>query len=176
MADSTRHLELLELDAARAGEALPAAAAAHAAWCAQCRAALAELHDLAAALRAPAGGAPPADRDAVILAAARGEAARVRRARALPAALAAAAVAVLALAGLLLTPAPRPDGDVAGVAHAPAARLAMHASAVDRDGDGRVTVLDAFALARADAHGTPQLDDEARVDAIMAMAVSLRSR
>ncbi|HSP99020.1 MAG TPA: dockerin type I domain-containing protein [Candidatus Dormibacteraeota bacterium] len=45
----------------------------------------------------------------------------------------------------------------------------------DLNGDGRVDVLDAFALARAVTRGTPQVGDADRhdVDLILAMAVSL---
>ncbi|MDX2166939.1 MAG: hypothetical protein SF182_07750 [Deltaproteobacteria bacterium] len=166
MADDRRdpqaHLDLLELDALRAGEPLPASARAHAAWCAECTAALAELDELGLALRAVRSIDIPAARDAVILADARWHAARVRRTGRgwMPAALAAAAVAVLAIAALLNgRAAPHTDIELAS---APAARL--H----DRAADGRVTVLDAFALARANA-------DPAEVDAVLDRAVALEN-
>jgi len=170
-----RHLDELELDALRAGEPLPAAAAAHAAWCVQCRAALADLHALAAALRTqPLAPPVPAAREAAILAVAGLHTARARRRqrRAWAATAAAAALAVFAIAALLQTRQSIPAPVV--VAGAPASRLT--ADAADLDGDGRVTVLDAFALARAERQGTPTLGDvDTQVDAVLALAVSVRS-
>jgi len=166
------HLELLELDALRAGEALPAVAAAHAAWCGACAAALAELGAAQTALRAmPATLAVPAPRQAAILAAARAQAARVRRLRRrlVSAAVAAAAVAVLTTAALLRVPVTRHAGAPLVVAAAPGKLAAHDADSSDLDGDGRVTVLDAFALARAG-----DVDPE-RLDALLAMAVSLEN-
>jgi len=63
-----------------------------------------------------------------------------------------------------------PPAEVAS-ASAPRAELAMRDAALadDLDGDGRITVLDAFALARAGAADPP------RIDAVVAMAVSLQA-
>jgi hypothetical protein len=162
--DPQAHLDLLELDALRAGESLPAAARAHLAWCAECAAGLAELKDLQTALRMTPSAAPSPERDAALLANAGWHAARVRRARRriLPAAAAAAAVAVLAVAALLNWRAPQTT--TVELASAPAARLRD----ADLDADGRITVLDAFALARADAAA-------AEVDAVLAQAVALEN-
>jgi hypothetical protein len=162
--DPQAHLDLLELDALRAGEPVPAAARAHLAWCAECAAGLAELNDLQAALRVAPAAAAATPRDAAILGNAAWHAARVRRARRrvlLPAA-AAAAVAALAIAALL--DARRPQSTTIELASAPAARV----RAEDFDADGRVTVLDAFALARANA-------DAAEVDAVLDQAVALEN-
>lgn len=162
--DPRAHLDLLELDALRGGDALPAAAAAHLAWCADCAAQLAALRELEMALRAAPAHPAATERDAAILASASWHAARVRRSRRrllLPAA-AAAAVAVLAVAALLDTRRPQPA--TVELASAPAAR----GRAADLDADGRITVLDAFALARANA-------DAAEVDAVLDQAVALEN-
>jgi len=174
--DPQAHLDLLELDALRAGEPLPAAATAHAAWCADCASELDALHDLASALRgAEATPIAAAHLDARVHALAATHAARVRRSRwrAGSTAAAAAAVAVFAMAVLWRDPLRRaaaPPAEVAS-ASAPRAELAMRDAALadDLDGDGRITVLDAFALARAGAADPP------RIDAVVAMAVSLQA-
>lgn len=187
MGESDRHLDPLQLDALRAGDNADPDDARHVAGCAQCRDALAELNSVAAALKrlhAPALE-PSTDRDAQILWRARSEAARVRRQplsrqrRALlaPATWAAVAVGLLALAAVMLigrrhaapteltrvvsAPAPRPQADV------------------DIDSDGRVTVLDAFLLARqlesaAADPSHPARVEHTEVDAVLAMAVSIR--
>lgn len=192
MAEQHRHLDPLELDAHRSGEENPERAA-HLAECLHCQAALAELNELAnrlKSLHAPALAAA-ADRDARILWLARGQAARVRLAEprglrrvfGVPPARAAAAAAVLALASALFlarrSP-PHGGGQLTQLAGAPPAEPSFTA---DLDGDGRVTVLDAFALARdlEAAPGRHAVDvnrdtrvDEQDVDTVMAMAVSVR--
>lgn len=175
------HLDLLTLDALRAGDPPTAAQRAHLAWCASCQATLADLEALATALRRPAPESDvPADRDAAVLALARARAAVAarqadhRRQRiGLARRWAAAAVLVLAVGGLLL--AQRRSAPMSPLAAAPAPRAALSAARADLDGDGRVTVLDAFALARAVTRGTPRLGDADRhdVDTILAMAVAI---
>lgn len=186
MAESARHLDLLRLDALRAGDNTDPADAHHVAGCAHCRVALAELTGLAAdlkALHAPALE-PSTDRDAQILWRGGSEAARVRRqprrtwrrAVPAPAVWAAAAVAVLALASVVMI----------GRRQAVPNQLTRVASTsplteVDIDRDGRVTVLDAFLLAREmetrrDAAVDVNRDalvDQLDVDTVLAMAVSV---
>lgn len=171
------HLDLPQLDALRAGDPLTAAQRAHLAWCEPCRSALAELDELAAQLRATiAAVAVPPERDAAILALARQAAARGARPRPrrapTAARWAAAAMLVVAVAALVLNQrrTSTPADHLAGAA---AERAELSATQADLDGDGRVTVLDAFALARAVTRGTPTLRDRDDVDAILAMAVSL---
>jgi hypothetical protein len=171
------HLDLPQLDALRAGDPPTAAQRAHLAWCEACRSTLAELDELAAQLRATnASVAVPPERDAAILALARQAAARSARPvpRRAPTAArwAAAAMLVVAVGALVLNQrrASHPADHLAGTA---AERAELSAAQADLDGDGRVTVLDAFALARAVTRGTPTLRDRDDVDAILAMAVSL---
>jgi anti-sigma-K factor RskA len=187
MAAADQHPDLLTLDALRAGDPVDASDAEHIATCVECQAAVAELGALARELRdhSPAV-APTPEIDAQILWRARGQALRVRRAgmrdswRAVWA-VAAAAILVLASAVLYSRHAqPFPGQQVARFAApaAPGARLSA-----DVDGDGRVTVLDAFALARAlertPGKGGKDVNEDAEVnehdvDAVIAMAVSVR--
>ncbi len=175
-----RHLDPLELDAHRAGEPLNAVARAHIAWCPTCQATLTDLQAVATALRdvAPALDVP-LERDAAILAMAR-ERARLadpaphpRGRLMLAGRWAAAALLVLTVGALVLIQ--RRELDQAQLAAAPASRAALTHAQADLNGDGRVDVLDAFALARAVVHGTPRVGDADRhdVDLILAMAVSL---
>lgn len=175
------HLDLPALDALRAGDPPTPTQRAHLTWCEPCRAALAELDTLAADLRRLEPAVlVPAERDAAILAAARRRAdlAAHRPARSGPwtgsaGRWAAAAVLVLAIGALMLTQRRgTPESQLAAV---PPPRATLAASQADLDGDGRVTVLDAFALARAVTRGTPRLGDADRhdVDAILAMAVAI---
>lgn len=177
------HLDLLELDAHRAGEPLPAGARAHLAWCRACQRTLAELDAAARTLSAlPVTAAVPPEREAVILALAGQRAAlarATRRGRRRPGVgvrWAAAAALVLAVGALALSQ--RRAIERAGLAAAPAARPTLTRAQADLNGDGRVDVLDAFALARAVTHGTPRVGDADRhdVDVILAMAVSLDGR
>jgi anti-sigma factor RsiW len=189
MAERDQHLDLLTLDAVRAGETADGAAAAHLAACSACQEQLAELGDLATALKAlHAAPADPAV-DARIAWLAQGHAARAKRAQPsgwqrrvrAPAAWAAAAVAVLALASaLLLGRREQPSGEP--FARVPALR-GDDVAAADLDRDGRVTVLDAFALARSlERHteaGAGDVNHDARVDendveTVLATAVSVR--
>lgn len=175
------HLDLLELDALRAGNPPTAVQRAHLAWCEPCRAALTDLETLATGLRRLAADVTvPAERDAAILAAARRradlaarQAVRSRPWTGRAGRWAAAAMLVVAIGAL--TVAQRRVTLDAQRAAAPAARATLTASQSDLDGDGRVTVLDAFALARAVTRGTPRLGgaDRHDVDAILAMAVAL---
>ncbi len=167
------HLTVLDLDAVRAGEPLSAAAHAHLARCADCQGQLADLVALAEALRTPVR--VPAEREAAILAAAHRRADLARR----PGgprrvAWALAASLLLALGGVLLWQRHRTDPPGAGAVAARSA-ASRELGTRDRDGDGRVTVLDAFALARAAVRRTPGVDraDAREVDAVLAMAVSL---
>ena len=193
MPDSDRHLDLLQLDALRAGEAVDPIDATHAAGCPRCQAALTDLAALAGdlkALHAPALGAVHR-RDASVLWLARTQAAGVRRRRGWrqrlvqPVTWAAAAVALLALASAVFfahRPVPQAVSTLARVAPVPpgAPAASIDAASADVDGDGRVTVLDALALARArdtrgtglDANRDTAADD--KVNAVLALAVSLR--
>jgi anti-sigma-K factor RskA len=193
MAESNRsHPDLLTLDASRAGEEVHAADAGHVAACPSCQAQLADLVGLADGVKALHGSTLPvtSDVDARILWLARGHAARIGRRKprwsrlvGAPATWAAAAAAVLALASaLFLARREQPTGErLTRVAAAPPA--AKPAALADLDGDGRVTVLDAFALARAlethaaasavDVNHDTQVDED-DVDAVLAMAVSVR--
>jgi hypothetical protein len=175
-----RHLDLLDLDAHRAGEPLDASARAHLAWCGECQRALGELQALAAKIATPPPPAVvPPQREAAILAmaarrAALARAAHRRRSRLAPAIRwSAAALLVLAIGALSV----RRGEDVrqAQLAAAPAARATLTVAQADLNGDGRVDVIDAFVLARAVTHGTPTVGDADRhdVDLILAMAVSL---
>ncbi|MBX3027224.1 hypothetical protein KF840_20180 [bacterium] len=175
------HLDLLDLDAHRAGEPLAAAARAHLAWCRECQSDLAELQALAEALALPP---PPVDvppeREAALRTlaeqrAAIARAAHRRRPQLGPAARwTAAALLVLAIGALVLRqrqalpPSP-------GQAAAPAVRPTLTLAQADLNGDGRVDILDAFVLARAVTRGTPRVGDADRhdVDRILALAVSL---
>ncbi len=178
------HLDLLSLDAARAGEA-PDEDRAHLERCAACRQALAEITDLSSALRRihhPPFDVP-ADREARILWNARKQAVRARKDRSglrvpdVAARWAAAAVAVLAIASFL-------DGARSTQAPlAPRQALSTPALSADVNGDGRIDILDAFALARAvDAHrasahwdlNRDRVVDRADVDLVAASAVRLR--
>jgi len=174
------HLDLLDLDAHRAGEPLGAAARAHIAWCPTCQATLADLDAVASSLkRAVPSADVPADREAAILAIARDRAhlaAVAPRRRTAPAAAArwaAAALLVLTVGALVLVQRQRLDRTE--LTAAPASRAELTRAQADLNGDGTVDVLDAFALARAVVHGTPQVGDADRhdVDLILAMAVSL---
>jgi len=188
MAAADQHPDLLTLDALRGGDPVDASDAEHIASCAECQAALAELGALARELRdqhRPAV-APTPEIDAQILWRARAQALRGRRAglrdrwRAVWA-VAAAAILVLASAVLYSRHAqPFPGQQMARLA-APAAPGARRSA--DVDGDGRVTVLDAFALARAlertPGKGGKDINEDAQVDehdvdAVIAMAVSVR--
>lgn len=175
-----RHLDLLALDAQRAGEPLSAGQRAHLAWCATCRAALADLEAVAAALAPPV---PPADvppeREAAILAIARRRAAAARatpprrRGWALAGRWAAAAMLILAVGALVLHE--RRALESSQLASAPPPRPTLTLAQADLNGDGRVDVIDAFVLARAVTRGTPRIGDADRhdVDVILAMAVAL---
>jgi hypothetical protein len=174
----TAHLDLLELDAHRAGEPLGVAERAHLAWCADCQRALAELEGLAAALATPPPQAIPPERDAAIRAlaeqrAAIARAAHRRRPRLGPAMRwAAAAALVLTIGAVVLR---HRETAPTHLAAAPAARPTLSAAGADVNGDGRVDVIDALVLARAVTRGTPRVGDAERrdVDLILAMAVSL---
>ena len=175
--DPAMHLDLLELDARRAGEPLPAAAQAHIAWCAECRRMLELLQTLAMTLHSGAPDPVPDEIEATILAQARTRARSIRRAAWRPGhtAMAAAAVAVLALGGLLLSQ--QPPAQRGGAGPTAAMRPALTRAESDVDGDGRITVLDAFAVARRAANDTPRRDAVAEdAGAILAMAVSLERR
>ena len=174
-----RHLDLLALDAHRAGEPLSAGQRAHLAWCHTCRAELAGLASLAAELGSvPTADVPP-ERNAAILALAAQRAAVARDAHDnrsrlhLAGRWAAAAVLVLAVGAMVLSQ--RRSLEQTQLSEATAARPALTLAQADLNGDGRVDVLDAFALARAVTHGTPHVGDADRhdVDLILAMAVSL---
>jgi len=196
MGHADRHLDLIDLDALRAGDAADPQVAAHLATCADCRADLEALRELAHDLRAlhePVRVAAPS-RDAQIRWLTRMHATRIRKAdvatnesrwlAARPTWAAAAAI-VLAL-GALLMMARRPESPpLTRVASAPQAETGRAAVgiAADLDGDGRITVLDAFALARkleaADRSGAVDVTHDTRVDqddvdALLAMAVSLK--
>ena len=175
-----RHLGLLDLDAVRAREPLSASQRAHLAWCPTCQAALADLEVVAAELAAgPAAVHVSPEREAAILAIANQRAELGRSApRARPRLTLAgrwAAAAVLALAVGVMVLSQRRSLDQSQFAAAPAARPTLTVAQADLNGDGRVDVLDAFALARAVTRGTPQVGDADRhdVDLILAMAVSL---
>jgi len=181
------HPTILELELHRAGEADPGVGA-HVASCAQCRAELDLLERLAGDQR-PAIGAfePGAPFDGAMASLARDHAARVHAElaaagsrgaplrRLAPWAAAAAGIAIVAAAGALWR------GGLWSAA--PAFEVpAGIARADDVNRDGRVDVLDAFALARAlDAGGgRPVWDvnrdgavDEGDVDAVALAAVSL---
>lgn len=114
--------------------------------------------------------------DAAVLAAARAQFGRRRRrlAWAMPAAIAATVIVAVTAAVLLSQrPAAVTDGSPSGGAsasRAPAAAAPATALPDDVDGSGRVDILDAFALARAD-DDTPE--GRARVAALAARVVSL---
>lgn len=171
-----RHLDLLRLDALRAGEA-EAREAAHVEACEECQRALAALEAVAGALRAAEERAPaeiPAAIDRRVLDAYR--AARERRARAplarwlVPAgALAAAAALVIAVAQPWRVRAPEP-GRVAGAA----------ADGDDLNRDGTVDIVDAYLLSLRHAEGEGRGDGPAgaggrlaAVDAVARKAVAL---
>jgi hypothetical protein len=189
MAEHDQHLDLLTLDALRAGETVDPPDAAHLAACSVCQAQLTALADLATGLKALyAAPADPAV-DARLAWLARGHAARVKGAQSpgwqrmvrAPATWAVAAVAILAFASaLLLGRREQPSADQ--FARVPALRE-DDAAAADLDRDGRVTVLDAFALARSlERHagaGAIDVNHDARVDendveTVLATAVSVR--
>jgi hypothetical protein len=182
------HPTILELELWRAGEA-GAGIGDHVAACAACRDEIDFLERLARDQGAarPAFAAPDALEEAMAARAGR-HAARVRAAlvagaaagerrrllRAAPWIAAAAAVVALGTAGVLWRAAATP----APAAEAPA----RAASADDVNRDGRVDVLDAFALARAveAGAGRPEWDrnrdgavDRADVDAVALAAVAL---
>ena len=183
------HLDLLQIDALRAGEASEEKVA-HAAACDSCASLLSTLSAIAADMRAvaPPPVLVPQERERHILWTAKKQAATVRRRR-MPTTWrvaripfvgwAAAAVAVLAIASLLARR-PLPEAEV------PLAKLvSAPLSAGDVDGDSRLTILDAFALARAieGASAAPRWDvnsdqavDRSDVNMIAAMAVSLGGR
>jgi hypothetical protein len=137
-ANHENHLDLLGLDAVRAGEGLPSEKA-HAEACAACRAALEDLRRLAADLEA-LGAAPlavPRERDRAILAMARAAIARGRapsvfRFRR----ILAAAAALVAAAGLGLW-----------LAVQSGAPELARGEPWDLDRSGRVDILDAYGLA-----------------------------
>jgi predicted anti-sigma-YlaC factor YlaD len=167
MTESERsHVDLDLLDALRAGEPVPARVTAHLAWCAPCRAELEALHQLAADLAHPSGRIEiPSDVDRGMRVLAAEHARRVRhhrsswwRARG----WATAAVAAIAVAAVLMR-APRPHSDTAPE------RVSVTV-ALDVDRDGRITVLDAFRVARQGG------GDAEQVEAIMRAAVALRGR
>ena len=180
--ETSGHLDPLQLDALRTGDA-SAEARRHVAECAACRAGLAELESMAAALR-PLARAPfaiPDETDRRILWLARKQAAVVRKAAPSPrrramigGAWAAAAAVVLAVGAMTWR-----QLDHA----APPAATVARRSTDDVDGDGRVDILDAFALARAlqdrgatarqsDANGDGVVDQH-DVDAIARAAVKM---
>lgn len=172
----------IELDAVRTGEAGPELRA-HVAACEACTAAL-RLHEALGAELGLAEALVPRELDEALRVDRRREADRVarrlRRRRVALVALPAAAGLLLVVAGLQLLPtASRP-----GRAPAPAS-AALEAAPVEGDytGDGRLDVLDAFALARTlEAGESPSLEwdrdgdglvTKSDVDALAAAAVSL---
>ncbi len=173
--DDAGHPDLLVLDALRAGEPVPAAVRAHIAWCNQCREALAAFHDFRDAVHQPTSAAVPGQIEAAILAMARQRASTVRRTRwrRRTATWAAAAVAVLAIAGALLRVPHKSQFDWFAATFG--VREVAPRASNDVDGDGRITVLDAFAVARHAAAGNPDgVDTPPEADALLAMAVSLQ--
>lgn len=177
----SHHPDILDIDALRRGEGT-AEDADHVGGCASCRATLAELAALAASLKELNGPAleVTAEIDAAILWKARKRALHIRRRRWLRPAYGVAAAAVMALAlASVLRSVPRPASAPLEMAKA---RVAARSAAAeeDVDGDGRVDILDAFALARAvEAHrGGRDLNgdgvvNERDVEILAARAVSL---
>jgi hypothetical protein len=180
------HLTEIELELARTGEAAEGTAA-HLAGCGECRARMAEIEELAAQLGEPLEPAEiPAERDRVVIELAHERAAEIRRAaeqrprralRKLVWAVPLAAAAVLAL--VLVVPALTGQSDPAEQARPVAA------GPDDVNRDGRVDILDAFALARAvesgrsddalDANRDGKVDD-ADVERVSTAAVALAAR
>lgn len=163
------HLDELDLELLRCGEA-DGAARRHLQECAECRDALDRACELALRLRQSAPPAPaiPTEIDTRIRWQARLAARRARRSRfpTLPATarFAAAAAALLALATLL------------NHAEPPAATRLAAAPPIefDVDGDSRVTILDAFALAREQRTNGDDAATQHRIDTIARAAVRLR--
>jgi hypothetical protein len=163
------HLDALDLELLRSGEA-NGDAQRHLDECPPCRSAFDATRELARRLRsaAPPFPAIPDEVDARVRWQARLAARRARRSPivSLPAAarLATAAAAVLALAALL-----NQSGH----------RAAPHLAAAppiefDVDGDRRVTILDAFALARQQRASADAQSPDPRIEAIARAAVRLR--
>ncbi|MBW2276582.1 MAG: hypothetical protein JRF63_03760 [Deltaproteobacteria bacterium] len=168
------HLTDIELELARTGEA-DEAVVAHIGKCAGCRAQLDRIEALAAELGQPLWSvAIPAAREQTVLDLARQRAAAIRReskprsrrtlrtlAWAVPLATAAAVALVFLVPGLHPTETPT------------ASEVVAPAGPDDVNQDGRVDMLDAFALARAieddSAHGT--VDDVDRL-AMSAVAIA----
>jgi len=179
------HLDLMGLDAVRAGEGT-AAQRAHAEACPRCRRAVAHLGRLAEGIGRAAEPkiAIPAHVDAAVRARARGACVRARRRRtaryAWPAGVAAAAAVLVAAIWWL------PSHMEPRVALREAAApdlVSTTAVAGDVDGSGRVDIVDAFILARH-VEQSERLDpawdmdgdghvDKRDVDAVAGLAVAL---
>jgi hypothetical protein len=181
----TEHPDLAAIEAVRTGEGTEADRQ-HVEACVPCQAMLKDLDTLAAELR-PLAAPPfavPGEIDRQILWNARKQAAVAKRQargrRALPyrATWAAAASVVLAIGALSLWQRTQREGI------APAVRTSVRLAAQDVNGDGRLDILDAFALARTveagAAPGAPwdvnadHRVDRRDVDAIARQAVALK--
>lgn len=158
MTEPSQHLSLDEIDAVRSGEGTDADAA-HVASCSECQAVVADLHAIALELRrSQAAIEIPAAVNHRILWLARKQAATIKRgarSRLTPTRWAVAATLLLAIgaAGLWRWVAPQP----------------VEVTSNDFDGNGRVDILDAFALARALKDQTARgdrwdLDHDGRID------------
>ena len=178
MGETTEHPNLAGIDAVRTGEATPQQAR-HVAECEKCRPALDELSALAGTLGGlqPKKISVPAEVDRAIL---DGAGKRIRRPwkRYLLPVSAAAAVLLAVSVTLLLTTGSAPD--------LAQNKEMMAGRPQDLDGDGRVTILDAFLLARTIQSGrkpNPEWDvnhdglfNQDDIDQIAATAVSLDGR
>jgi hypothetical protein len=149
MADPTAHPDLAELEASRTGEATPEIEA-HVAACAECRRAIADLGDVAVALRSAVPTIPDELNDRILWIA-RKEAAGIRRRRRWGAVASWRGAAVAAGALLAL-------GVLRAVVPLERARTAPTA---DVDGNGVVDIRDAFLIARAVRAG---IEPPARLD------------
>lgn len=195
--NEARHLDLLALDALRAGEG-SGEDRAHVAACGACRDALETLRSLQGAIAGEAAaerarlGPVPREIEATVLAAFRREAARAARRRAIPRAVPLAAAAALLLAALagLFVAMREPARDRARLAsRGEPSELGRRPPGTRRgerwdvDGDGRVNIADAYLLAvrvrrggeielRWDGNGDGVVD-EADVDLVARESVSL---
>jgi len=131
------HLDPLQLELARTGEATPSEQA-HLEECAACQARLGGLEALAASLIAAPAGIPTEVDARIELQIHR----HFRRRRWRPVAIPAAVLALAAAAALFVAPTSRPVVE----ALEPAVRTAS--AGVDVHADGKLDILDAFALAR----------------------------
>lgn len=181
----TQHPDIVALEGLSAGEA-DAPTAEHVHRCAECSRLVAELHQLRCETKdlAAAPVPVPEEIDRRILWTARKQALEVRRSARRPrrwtgGVAAAAAVLLAGLATMLQLARDSNPAPIDVAQTAPITGSADLAMATDVDGDGRVDILDAFALARAidrragvDVNGDGDIDDR-DVDVVAQRAVAL---